>query len=269
MHLAEMLLGAAGGRARSSMRPAGSIRCPSSATSSINETMQSDALDYRLETNPITQRTRLVIRRRRGERRRGQWDLRALARARAHEPAAGPGARRRRLVGRAVLARGAQRLPVRALATTCWRTSSTRAWRCARRCACCAAIRPAMPFVTRVFFDPNHGGVAGRRVPLDARPDRPDRVRGRGRQRRLPAGRERARPTAERPGRRARQRLGADSLASRARGRASSKCSPTCWARPCRAATTDPSTRPRPRSTSCAHCAPVVRTTATTASCST
>src|SRR5262245_4253143 len=44
----------------------------------IDEAIQTDALDYRLETNAITQRTRLVILRRRGEPDTGQGTFGSL-----------------------------------------------------------------------------------------------------------------------------------------------------------------------------------------------
>jgi hypothetical protein len=126
----------------------------------VNETVQSDGLDYRLETNAITQRTRLVILRQRGPSAGGQETFEALlARARNNLPpivpkaddgsAAGPFSLMARnaclslrcddLLEDGPLARLALGEMVRVL----------------------TGYPPETPFVARIFFDPNHGGIAG------------------------------------------------------------------------------------------------------------
>ncbi|MSR61943.1 MAG: hypothetical protein EXS08_05815 [Planctomycetes bacterium] len=126
----------------------------------VNETVQSDATDYRLETNPITQRTRLVVQRRRGEPDAGNGTFELLlARARINLPpviphaddgsAAGPFSLVARnaclslrcddLLDDGPAAREALRETVRVL----------------------SGYPPSQPFVTRILFDPNYGGVVG------------------------------------------------------------------------------------------------------------
>ena len=126
----------------------------------VQETVQSDGLDYRLETNPITQSTRLVILRQRGAADAGNGTVEELlARARRllspvlPKPDDGSGAGPISLVARNACislrfddlledgpeARLALRETVRVV----------------------VGYPPSTPFLTRLKFDPNHGGIAG------------------------------------------------------------------------------------------------------------
>src|SRR5262245_4443447 len=125
----------------------------------VQETVQSDGLDYRLETNPITQSTRLVILRQRGGPDTGSGTFEELlARARTllspilPKPDDGSVGGPFSLVARNAClslrfddllddgpeARLALRETVRIV----------------------SGYPPATPFLTRLVFDPNHGGIA-------------------------------------------------------------------------------------------------------------
>ena len=123
----------------------------------INENVQTDATAYRLETNPITQQTRLVIRRQRGAPATGGATFDELLRAAAAnlpaviakgEGAAGPFSLVPRnaclvlrfddLLGDDAEARRALGASVRVL----------------------TGYPPSVPLRPRVFFDRNHGGTA-------------------------------------------------------------------------------------------------------------
>src|SRR5688572_9489665 len=125
----------------------------------IAESVQSDSLDYNLESNPITQRTRLVILRQRGAPDSGSGAFEALlARARTLLPPILPKPDDGSVGGPfSFLARNA---------CVSLRFDDLLADGPEELLALRETVRiltgypPSTPFVTRIRFDPNHGGIA-------------------------------------------------------------------------------------------------------------
>jgi len=126
----------------------------------INETVQSDALNYRLETSAITQATRLVILRPRGEPRPGEVGFdELLKRARdglaplVPKPDSGTGPGPLSLVARnACLSLRFDDLLLDDFDARLVLEDMVRVR---------TGYPPEEPFGTRMFFDPNHGGITG------------------------------------------------------------------------------------------------------------
>ena len=130
----------------------------------INELIQTDASNYLLESNPITQKERLIVRRTRGAANAGNGTFIDLVRQASESLSPD---RDRTGIGTPLIEDptggselpGAQRHASSCASTIFSTTASTPRTSCPITVRVAVGYPPDTPFSARQFFDPNHGGV--------------------------------------------------------------------------------------------------------------
>jgi hypothetical protein len=123
----------------------------------INENVQTDGINYQLETNPITQKTRLIILRTRGlPHSQGTWDSLFTA-ARANLPPVIPKAE----AGSPPFSFLARNACLALRFDDCLDDSLTAQQRLVDTVKVLVGYPPSTPFAPRILFDPNHGARVG------------------------------------------------------------------------------------------------------------